>query len=109
MKLPANPVQPYIRHNAHTLGDLKKRDQGTGPFGARLTARPETMKLRSAALTWGISSGRLRNHSQKKAHQTRPRTVRTPKGAVQLPKTPLISQTTSSGARAPPRRVNIQT
>src|SRR5437764_15361651 len=105
MKLPANPVKRYIRHSAHTLGDLRKRDQGTGPVTAGVTERPDTMKSRSAALTCGISSGRLRNHHQKKAHQTRPRPVRTTKGIVQVPKTSLISQTTSSGARAPPRRV----
>ena len=48
---------PIHTGNAHTLGDLKKRDQGTGPFGAGLTARPAVMTSRSAALTSGISSG----------------------------------------------------
>src|SRR6266511_457228 len=108
MKFPANPTKPYIRHNAQTLRVFRKSDQGVGSFVTGRTERPDAMRSHSAALTCGISSDRLRNHDQKKVHQTKPRPVRTHNGVVQLPKTFVISKTTSSGARAPPRRVNIQ-
>src|SRR5215468_7039061 len=109
MKLPANPTEPYIRHNAQALRDLRKSGQGMGPFTGGWTGRPEAMRSHSAALTCGISSGRLRNHGQKKAHHSKPRPARSHKGVVQLKKTFVISKTASGGTRAPPRRLSAQT
>src|SRR6516225_11133334 len=83
MKLPANPVKPYIRHKAHTLRERGKTDQGTGLFPPAPGGRPAAMRPHSAALAEDISSGRLRNHGQKKAHQSKPSPARTQQGVAQ--------------------------
>src|SRR2546423_15520668 len=108
MKLPAKPTKPYIRHSAQTLRDVRKRRHGTGPAGGGAD-RPARISSRSAELTRGISAGRLRNHHQKKTAQIKPTPPRTTDGIVQLPNTPLINHTTSTGATDPPRRLNVQT
>src|SRR3954452_15860816 len=67
------------------------------------------MTASSAALTAGISAGRLRNHGLNAQHQSRPRAASSQQGVAQsLAKTRVISQTTRIGARAPPSWLNAQ-
>ena len=70
-------------------------------------ARPASISFRSARLTCGISSGRLRNHGQNPAHQARPSTATSTSGIFQSP-IAAKSQTRRSGASAPPSRLDIQ-
>src|SRR5579862_5567181 len=107
MKLPVKPTQPYLRHSAHTLMDVKNRRHGNALDGRGAADRPATMRSRSAALTWGMSSGRLRNQGQKRAHQSRPKPAMSNRGVSQSPKN-INSQSKSNGASAPPSRLNVQ-
>src|SRR5258707_405569 len=104
MKLPETPTNPYIKHNPHTLGDAKNRAHGIGPTVAGAIGRCDAINSRSAVLTCGISSGRLRNHNQKKTHQTTPSPAMSVSGIAQPWKTLVMSHTTKSGAIAPPSR-----
>src|SRR5947209_6306833 len=108
MKLPEKPVNPYIRHSAQTLTEPRKRDHERGGGLAATAGRPASMSARSAALTPRISAGRLRNHGQKKAHQSRPRPARMTKGIGQPWKTLKSHSPTSSGATKPPSRLKVQ-
>ncbi len=97
-----------MRQSAQTLRDRSIRDQGTCPWPVPTrAARPASISFRSARLTWGISSGRLRNHGQKATHQAKPRTATSTTGDFQLPMA-VKSQTRISGASAPPSRLDIQ-
>src|SRR5205823_6509710 len=112
MKLAANPTKPYIRHRAQTFLDQTKcfqESRGRGPGLFASSGRPDVMRASSAALTAGISDGRLRNHGQNAQHQRRPSAACSQQGVAQsLAKTRVISQTTRTGARAPPNRLNAQ-
>jgi len=89
MKLPADPTNPYIRHNAQTLTDPNMANQGTvpprEPSAAAEAGRPRAISARSAALTCGISSGRLRNQIQNGTAATTPNAANSQKGVVQVP------------------------
>src|SRR5579859_3051273 len=108
MKLPENPTKPYIRHSAHTLRDLKKRDHGTGSERTGAVDRPNSIRSRSARLTCGICSGRLRNHSQNPMDQNRPRLASMKKETAQPGNTLNSQSPIRSGATKPPRRLNVQ-
>src|SRR5260221_10432933 len=92
MKLPAKPTKPYIAHSAQTFREVRKFRHGKRPAGSG-AGRPARISSRSAALTRGISAGRLRNHHQKNTAQTKPRPPRSSDGIAQLPNTSLISHT----------------
>src|SRR5262245_2267972 len=95
MKLPAKPTIPYMRHSAHTLREPRNRATGAGE------ARPTSAGF--------ASGGRSRNHGQNRAHHTSPSPASSHRGVDQLPKAPVISHTTSTGATAPPTRLDVQT
>src|SRR5215212_6977199 len=109
MKFAANPTKPYIRHSAQTFLDLTKCFHEIGGRGPGRSGVPDVMRANSAALTAGISDGRLRNHGQNAQHQSSPSAASSQQGVAQsLAKTLVISQTTTIGARAPPNRLNAQ-
>src|SRR6476619_6199113 len=109
MKLAANPTNPYIRHSAQTFLDRTKCFQESRGRGPERSGWPDVMSASSAALTAGISDGRLRNHGQNAQHQRRPSAASSQQGVAQsLAKTRVINQTTRIGARAPPTRLNAQ-
>src|SRR5262245_16535638 len=108
MKLPANPTNPYIKHNPQTLGDASSCNQGTAPIATVIVARLLEINSHSAALTWGISSGRLRNHNQKNMHHAKPSPAMSVMGGAQPLKTIVINHTTNTGAMAPPSRLHVQ-
>src|SRR5260370_13145768 len=107
MKFPAKPTKRYMSDSDQTLTELNMTDQGTGPGGPRLMTRPASMRFLSAALTPGISAGRLRNHGQNRAAQRTPRPPMIQKGVVQVPKES-NSQRNRNGTNAPPKRLNVQ-
>src|SRR4051794_18909218 len=109
MKLAAKPTKPYIRHSAQTFLDQTKCFQDSRGRAAGWSGRPDVMRASSAALTAGISDGRLRNHGQNAQHQRKPSAASSQQGVAQsLAKTRVISQTTRIGARAPPTLLNDQ-
>src|SRR2546425_177708 len=108
MKLLANPTNPYIMHNPQTLGDASNCRQGIGHVAVGMAGRLREINSSSAELSWRISSGRLRNHSQKNAHQAKPRPAMSVMVVAQPWNTLVINHTTNTGATAPPTRLNVQ-
>src|SRR5262245_16558143 len=108
MKLPAKPTKPYIKHKPQTLRDVRNSLQEIEPDAGVVGGRSAAMNSRSAALTRGISSGRLRNQIQKNEHHRAPIPASAHKQDVQWPRMSLVSHRTRNGASAPPRRVHVQ-
>src|ERR1700680_4509495 len=108
MKFPADPTNPYIKQSAHTFSEPNRANQGTAAGSSADASRPRPISPRSAALTVGISSGRLRNHIQNGAQTRMPKPANSQKGVVHVPQRS-NSPRNRKGPPAPPSRLNIQT